>query len=558
MSIFTDSLNKETAIWFDYFAKGFRGLMPYDKDIFLKKFLEEQEEARKIAMLEEVAQEKIELNEMNTTDFIKAMQDEVENLAQENTQTNNQKNTNDNTITNTNATTNDKAQSIQNINSNHAQESNQQTQATMSQDEAKAIIEKHQQNIAKAFDKTTEHNLAQPTISYEDFKDNVLYPQQKEFIKNHREELLQAQVLSIVDIGGEKVDVFDNTIITPEEKIKQMYENYLHSPNQSQWNADFDIEEIKQKRTQDNDFLDTFRQEAQSCITPQDIQAKSLADVKKNLNPDTYFADMTDWFRQKQVQNANMPMSKEIFKQEFFEYCKNGMSENEMKILLILDNKNPSKLTKEHKEMIKEGLKLCTTNNKLFDKGLHTAIEASLVDREVKLTNNKVLDFAQTLEKMADSKNPIDRKFLEGGAAKNIIDKIKDKEKTPNLRKEMAEKMDNALDKALQAHSKKITIEQKEKLEAKGQVFDNAQNQTQDSMQKTTQVDSQTNTQQTQQGQQPQKAGGDTLDAQSNNNATAPKSQQGQSNATTQTNTQPTQTQSQTPPKVSPKRSRGR
>lgn len=40
MSVFTDSLNKETAIWFDYFAKGFRGLMPYDKDIFLKKFLE--------------------------------------------------------------------------------------------------------------------------------------------------------------------------------------------------------------------------------------------------------------------------------------------------------------------------------------------------------------------------------------------------------------------------------------------------------------------------------------------------------------------------------------
>lgn len=537
MSIFTDSLNKETAIWFDYFAKGFRGLMPYDKDIFLKKFLEEQEEARKIAMLEEVAQEKIELNEMNTTDFIKAMQEEVENLAQENTQTNNQENTN--ATTNANATTNDKAQSTQNINSNHTQESKQQTQDAMSQDEAKAIIEKHQQNIAKAFDKSTEHNLEQPTISYEDFKDNVLYPQQKEFIKNHREELLQAQVLSVVDIGGEKVDVFDNTIITPEEKIQKMYENYLNSPNQAQWNADFDMEEIKQKRTQDNDFLDTFRQEAQSCITPQDIQAKSLADVKRNLNPDTYFADMTDWFRQKQVQNANMPMSKEIFKQEFFEYCKNGMSENEMKILLILDNKNPSKLTKEHKEMIKEGLKLCTTNNKLLDKGLHTAIESSLVDREVKLTNNKVLDFAQTLEKMADSKNPIDRKFLEGGAAKNIIDKIKDKEKTPNLRKEMAEKMDNALDKALQAHSKKITIEQKEKLEAKGQVFDNTQ-------------------ESTQQAQKPQKEGGDTLDAQSNNNTAAPKSQQGQSNATTQPNTQPTQAQSQTPPKVSPKRSRGR
>ena len=523
MSIFTDSLNKETAIWFDYFAKGFRGLMPYDKDIFLKKFLDEQEEARKIAMLEEIAQEKVELNEMNTTNFIKAMQEEVENLAQENTQTNTQANTNDDN-TNTQSTKNDKAQSQ---NPNHTQESKQQTQATMSQDEAKAIIENHQQDIAKDFDEESQN---QPTISYEDFKDNVLYPQQKDFIKNHREELLQAQVLSVVDIGGEKVDVFDNTIITPEEKIKQMYESYLHSPNQSQWNADFDMEEIKQKREQDNNFLNTFKQEAQSCITPQDIQAKSLADVKKNLNPDTYFADMTDWFRQKQVQNANMPMSKEVFKQEFFEYCKNGMSENEMKILLILDNKDPSKLTKEHKEMIKEGLKLCTTNNKLLDKGLHTAIEASLVDREVKLTNNKVLDFAQTLEKIADSKNPIDRKFLEGGAAQKIIDKIKDKEKTPNLRKEMAEKMDNALNKALQSHSKKITIEQKETLEAKGQVFDNAQ----DTAQKTTQTNS--NTQPAQQTQ-----------------PTQPTQPTQQSTKDTQTSTQ-----SKTPPKASQSRGRGR
>ena len=88
MSIFTDSLNKETAIWFEYFAKGFRGLMPYDKDIFLQKFLEEQEEARKIAMLEKIAQEKLELNDGNTSDFIKAMEEEVQNLAKENTQTN--------------------------------------------------------------------------------------------------------------------------------------------------------------------------------------------------------------------------------------------------------------------------------------------------------------------------------------------------------------------------------------------------------------------------------------------------------------------------------------
>ena len=177
----------------------------------------------------------------------------------------------------------------------------------------------------------------------------------------------------------------------------------------------------------DSVFLNTFKQEAESCLTLEDTNAKSLEEYKKNLNPDTYFADMSDWFKEKQRENANMPMSKEVFKQEFYKYCKNGMTENEMKILLILDNKNPSKLTKEHKDMIKEGLKLCTTNNKLLDNGLHTAIEASLIDKNVKLTNNKVLDFAKTLEKMEKSNNPIDKKFLEGGGAQRKKSLIKSK-----------------------------------------------------------------------------------------------------------------------------------
>ena len=47
------------------------------------------------------------------------------------------------------------------------------------------------------------------------------------------------------------------------------------------------------------------------------------------------------------------------------------MSENEMKILLILQNKGT--LSKEHKDMIEQGLKYNLSNNKLLDKGLETA-----------------------------------------------------------------------------------------------------------------------------------------------------------------------------------------
>ena len=188
-------------------------------------------------------------------------------------------------------------------------------------------------------------------------------------------------------------------------------------------------------------------EEVKNEINPN---ARSMEQDKK-LNPNTYFTDLIDWFDKKKMENLNMPISKEDFKKEFYEYCKNGMSENEMKILLILQNKEPSILSKEHKDMLEQGLKYNLSNNKLLDKGLETAITASVGEN---VTNNAVNDFVKTAIKMEKSDNALDKRMSEGVNQK-IAQKIK--EHSPNLLTENAKKLDaitnNKIDTLTQSQS---------------------------------------------------------------------------------------------------------
>jgi len=93
-----------------------------------------------------------------------------------------------------------------------------------------------------------------------------------------------------------------------------------------------------------------------------------------------------------------MPISKGKFKQSFMNTASNGMGENEMKILLILSNKEPTILTKEHKDMLKEGLKLNLQNKNLLDNGLDSAIRADIGES---ITNAQIQDFTKTISNLS-------------------------------------------------------------------------------------------------------------------------------------------------------------
>lgn len=397
--------------WIDSFTKMFRMLQPKDRDIYLKKLMEAVENAKKTQMEEDIAKENpandfidtiaqsaAELeNQIQTQELIDTLSEAIDEVAQEN----------DSNIEST------------------------QTQEQISLPPTQ--VQEDQELGDKEFERELEKGGFVPLEKLDFYR--TLQDAIDEFIESHKEELLELGIISTdteMGIGA----LYDRDIILPKEEIDKLEKQYNKDPQN--FNPTISFEEVKNRRIEHNNFNNIYLDEIAQSLGEQSNN-KSLDEVKK-LNPDSYFSDIMDWFKKKQIENMNMPMSKDTFKKEFYDYCKNGMSENEMKILLILDNKEPTKLTKEHKDMIKEGLKLCTANNKLLDKGLESAVRASVGE---KLTNVNALEFSKTLEKAKASKTTIDKKFIEPATSQKLIDTIK--AATPKLTQENARNLDDTL-----------------------------------------------------------------------------------------------------------------
>lgn len=397
--------------WIDSFTKMFRMLQPKDRDIYLKKLMEAVENAKKTQMEEDIAKENpandfidtiaqsaAELeNQIQTQELIDTLSEAIDEVAQEN----------DSNIEST------------------------QTQEQISLPPTQ--VQEDQELGDKEFERELEKGGFVPLEKLDFYR--TLQDAIDEFIESHKEELLELGIISTdteMGIGA----LYDRDIILPKEEIDKLEKQYNKDPQN--FNPTISFEEVKNRRIEHNNFNNIYLDEIAQSLGEQSNN-KSLDEVKK-LNPDSYFSDIMDWFKKKQIENMNMPMSKDTFKKEFYDYCKNGMSENEMKILLILDNKEPTKLTKEHKDMIKEGLKLCTANNKLLDKGLESAVRASVGE---KLTNANALEFSKTLEKAKASKTTIDKKFIEPATSQKLIDTIK--AATPKLTQENARNLDDTL-----------------------------------------------------------------------------------------------------------------
>lgn len=402
--------------WIDSFTKMFRMLQPKDRDIYLKKLMEAVENAKKTQMEEDIAKENpandfidtiaqsaAELeNQIQTQELMDTLSEAIDEVAQEN-----------------------------DSNIEATQLKSTQTQEQISPPPTQ--VQEDQELSDKECERELEKGGFAPLEKLDFYR--TLQDAIDEFIESHKEELLELGIISTdTEMGIDAL--YDRDIILPKEEVDKLEKQYNKDPQN--FNPTISFEEVKNRRIEHNNFNNIYLDEIAQSLGEQSNN-KSLDEVKK-LNPDSYFSDIMDWFKKKQIENMNMPMSKDTFKKEFYDYCKNGMSENEMKILLILDNKEPTKLTKEHKDMIKEGLKLCTANNKLLDKGLESAVRASVGE---KLTNANALEFGKTLEKAKASKTTIDKKFIEPATSQKLIDTIK--AATPKLTQENARNLDDTL-----------------------------------------------------------------------------------------------------------------
>lgn len=428
--------------WVDSFTKMFRMLQPKDRDIYLKKLMEAVENAKKTQMEEDIAKENpandfidtiaqsaAELeNQLQTQELMDTLSEAIDEVAQEN----------DSNIEATQLeSTQEPAPTAMDQKVDSSPKSPTTYEELLEQVDLVSPPPTQVQEDQELSDKECERELEKGGFAplekldfYRTLQDTI-----DEFIESHKEELLELGIISTdteMGIGA----LYDRDIILPKEEIDKLEKQYNKDPQN--FNPTISFEEVKNRRIEHNNFNNIYLDEIAQSLGEQSNN-KSLDEVKK-LNPDSYFSDIMDWFKKKQIENMNMPMSKDTFKKEFYDYCKNGMSENEMKILLILDNKEPTKLTKEHKDMIKEGLKLCTANNKLLDKGLESAVRASVGE---KLTNANALEFGKTLEKAKASKTTIDKKFIEPATSQKLIDTIK--AATPKLTKENARNLDDTL-----------------------------------------------------------------------------------------------------------------
>lgn len=375
------------------FLRFFRALMPNDRDLFYKLLEEEYKEIKKTQEMENPEQEQ-------TNEFINDIQEEIKEIK---------------TQAETNEFINDIKQEVTEL------QAQAETKESINEPQQEAQEIKAEAHTQESSEQTQEPKEQEIDIDVE------IARQKQDFIQNNQEEL---ESLELVSNKDSELTLYADQIIFPEQTMQAFKQELQNNPN-TQLDSMLTMDKVKENLAKEREFQEVFTQEVASLSDESPSMEKD-----RKLNPDNYFQDLMNWFDKKKLENENIPLTKKEFKEEFLEYCKSGMSENEMKILLLLANKEPSKLTKEHKDMINDGLKFNLTNAKLLDKGLETAIRGQVGEN---LINNNIEDFTKSVEKLKNSDNLIDKKMMEGTAQK-IANKIADQ--TPNITQTNSQKLE--------------------------------------------------------------------------------------------------------------------
>lgn len=295
-------------------------------------------------------------------------------------------------------------------------------------------------------------------------RDNLFSQEQiqkfkKEYAKSYFDALLKKyphpEELRIADInqeGGLIIECLGNKQNFDQESFLNFVKDNPVSTSQLnlQWTNEINIKNIKSLKANqeflkhDSDFLEIFEKEYKAIDANNTNKHKQekiqIPSNNKSESHKPQYTSLPDWFEKIKIEHKNFNISKDEFKKRFIQYCQNNMSENEMKILLIMANKTPSLLTPEHRKMIHNGLEASNTNSNLIDKGLQCCIKAQIGETLNQEDRNLMKNF---LKSKCDSLDPIDRKLYENFASsknQNIINNLKEenvqnKNKTQGIKK---------------------------------------------------------------------------------------------------------------------------
>ncbi|NID08312.1 hypothetical protein EGM91_006875 [Helicobacter pylori] len=131
------------------------------------------------------------------------------------------------------------------------------------------------------------------------------------------------------------------------------------------------------------------------------------------------YASLHSFFKQTELDIKQKRIKTNLdFKESFLNYAKNHMNEDELKVLLVVSQKEPTKLTKEHINLIKDCLEQAHGNKHMQDKGLQLSVK-SILGHQLEKEHHKVLK--DYLAKSKDSLEPMDNRVYE--VMRNHLDK---------------------------------------------------------------------------------------------------------------------------------------
>ncbi len=123
------------------------------------------------------------------------------------------------------------------------------------------------------------------------------------------------------------------------------------------------------------------------------------------------YANLHSFFKQTELDIKQKRIKTKLdFKESFLNYAKNHMNEDELKVLLVVSQKEPTRLTKEHSNLIKDCLEQAHGNKHMQDKGLQLSVK-SILGHELEKEHHEVLK--DYLAKSKDSLEPMDNRVYE-------------------------------------------------------------------------------------------------------------------------------------------------
>ncbi|WQV96216.1 hypothetical protein KVL64_06600 [Helicobacter pylori] len=123
------------------------------------------------------------------------------------------------------------------------------------------------------------------------------------------------------------------------------------------------------------------------------------------------YASLHSFFKQTELDIKQKRIRTKLdFKESFLNYAKNHMNEDELKVLLVVSQKEPTKLTKEHINLIKDCLEQVHGNKHMQDKGLQLSVK-SILGHQLEKEHHEVLK--DYLAKSKDSLEPMDNRVYE-------------------------------------------------------------------------------------------------------------------------------------------------